>query len=164
MRFLLWLIVWLTVLALPVMLLLLGQVRFLPYHDAATTMWHRALVALDVVLILIFWRPIRHPGDRLLARPAHWLWHQRKALPGTLAAFALSWVILTFPGDESSNWGDPMAEWLLAIAPESLTNRDTAQPMLSPTRYLFGRFPFLEHNLVMPESNLVRTLPGFWTK
>ncbi len=33
MRFLLWLVVWLTVLVLPVLILLMGQVRFLPYHD-----------------------------------------------------------------------------------------------------------------------------------
>ena len=62
MRFLLWLVVWLTVLILPVMLLLMGQVRFLPYHDAWTTMWQRFMVLAEIYLILIFWRAIRHPA------------------------------------------------------------------------------------------------------
>ena len=66
MRFLLWLMVWLTVLVLPVVLLLMGQVRFLPYHDAWTTMWLRFMVAVDLLLILIFWHAIRHPAARLL--------------------------------------------------------------------------------------------------
>jgi hypothetical protein len=90
MRFLLWLIVVLTVLVLPVLLLLFGQARFLPYHDAATTIWHRVLVFVDVALILIFWRRIRHPEDRLFARPARWLCPQGKLLPGTLIAFPTS--------------------------------------------------------------------------
>lgn len=159
MRLLLWLIVWLTVLVLPVVLMLAGQIRFLPYHDAATTTWHRTLVAADVFLILIFWRPIRHPEDRLSAHPGRWLWHQGKALPGTLAALALSWLILTFPGDESSDWGDPMEELVLSIAPEGLIDRVGAQPMLWPTRYLFERLPFLERNLVAREVNLVDNWP-----
>jgi hypothetical protein len=99
MRFLLWLMVWLTVLVLPVVLLLAGQVRFLPYHDAWTTMWHRVLVGTDVLLILIFWRPIRYPTDQLLACPRRWIWHQMKALPLALAALALSLLVFTFPGD-----------------------------------------------------------------
>jgi uncharacterized protein YjbI with pentapeptide repeats len=166
MRFLLWLIVVLTVLALPVLLLLFGQVRFLPYHDAATTMWHRVLVALDAVLILIFWRPIRHPEDRLLARPGRWFWHYGKVLPGTVTALALSWLILTFPGDESGDWGDPMEEWLLAIAPDRLIDLPQpvfgnlpASPVLWPTQYLFGRLPFLDRNLIVRDTNLVGSWP-----
>jgi uncharacterized protein YjbI with pentapeptide repeats len=187
MRSLLWLMVWLTVLVLPVVLVLMAQVRFLPYHDALTTMWHRFLVAADVLLILIFWHPIRHPTDQLLTYPRRWLWHQMKALPLALAALTLSLLTFTFPGDtdrpdwgrtsmrhdaEQSPWaekglwpddeedvGDPMEEWLLAMAPESLIDRSGAQPILWPTRYLFNRLPFLERNLVVRDINLVGSWP-----
>jgi uncharacterized protein YjbI with pentapeptide repeats len=167
MRVLLWLIVWLTVLVLPVVLLLFGQVRFLPYHDAATTMWHRVLVTLDALLLLTFWRPIRHPKDRLWTRPCRWLLHQGMALPGTVAALTLSWLILTFPGDEGSDWGDPMDELVLSIAPERLIESASlirasaagASELLRPTSYLFDRLSFLERNLVVREINLVESWP-----
>ena len=54
-RALLKIMIWMTVIFLPVALLLAVQIRFLPYRDAATTMWHRALVALDVLLIVLLW-------------------------------------------------------------------------------------------------------------
>lgn len=156
MRFLLSLMVWLTVLVLPVVLLLAGQVRFLPYHDAWATMWHRILVFVDLVLVLVFWRPIRHPEDRLLLRPGRWFWHQGKMLPGILVALALSFLVFTFPagpetldagsgsvsseGERERGWGDPMAEWLLALAPESLIDRSGLQPMLWPTQAQIEQF------------------------
>ncbi|MGH6900086.1 MAG: pentapeptide repeat-containing protein [Geminicoccaceae bacterium] len=181
MRSLIWLMVWLTVFVLPVVLLLAGQVRFLPYHDAWTTMWHRFLVAADVLLVLNFWRPIRHPKDRPLTYPLRWLWHQMKVLPLTLGALALSILVFTFPGDpetldpgsdlapakavsglwqeEKDDFGDPMDEWLLAVAPESLVARGGGHPILRPTRYLFSRLPFLQRNLVVQETNLVVSWP-----
>jgi hypothetical protein len=177
MRFLLWVMVWLTVLVLPVALLLAGQVRFLPYHDAWTTTWHRFLVTAAVLLILIFWRPIRHPTDRVLT--GRWVWHQIKALPLALAALALSLLVFTFPSDaekpglgsismpaEPSLWperkvdfGAPMEQWLLAVVPENLIDRSGSQPILWPTRYLFERLPFLARNLHVPETNLVGSWP-----
>jgi hypothetical protein len=110
-------------------------------------MWHRVLVALDVLLILIFWHAIRHPEDRLRVYPRRRLWHRGKVFLCKLDALTVSWLVLTFPGDERSDWVDPMEDWLLAIGPESLIDRGGGQPMLWPTRNIFEWLPFLERNL-----------------
>ena len=149
MWFLLWLMVWLTVLVLPVVLLLMGQVRFLPYHDAATTMWQRFMVLADVLLILIFWRAIRYPGDRLLWHPGRWIWHQAKVLSLGLIALVLSFVVFTFPGgDVGGDLGDPMAD---LVAEKGWLAR--------PGQVAFETFPFLQRNLVVREVNLVASWP-----
>ena len=44
------LMVWISVIALPVLVLLAAQVRFLPYHDAATTTAHRVILLVDLLL------------------------------------------------------------------------------------------------------------------
>lgn len=149
MRFLLWLMVWLTVLVLPVVLLLMGQVRFLPYHDATTTMWQRLMVLTDVCLILIFWRAIRHPGDRLLWHPGRWIWHQAKVLSLGLIALALSFFVFTFPAGDGGDFGDPMAD--LLAGHEGLSRR---------SEVIFESVPFLQRNLDVQEVNLVASWPN----
>jgi uncharacterized membrane protein (DUF106 family) len=63
------LIVWITVIILPVILLLGVQVRFLPYHDPATTSVHRFLVLLDLLLLLIIWpQVVQAPKHEIGAR------------------------------------------------------------------------------------------------
>jgi hypothetical protein len=170
MRFLLWLVVWLTVLVLPVVLLLMGQVGFLPYHDAWATMWQRFTVAADILLILIFWRAIRDPADRLLLQPGRWLWHQAKVALPALVVLAFSFLIFTFPGDYASrddraarDIGDPMEEalldeggWLAWAYPVSWRVRGReSQPTFRPTQAVFDALPFLQRNLVVREVNLV---------
>jgi len=46
---------WVTIVVLPVVLLLFGQASFLPYHDIATTWWHRTLVVIDLVVLWLLW-------------------------------------------------------------------------------------------------------------
>jgi uncharacterized protein YjbI with pentapeptide repeats len=149
MRFLLWLMVWLTVLVLPVVLLLMGQVRFLPYHDAWTTMWQRFMVLADILLILIFWRPIRHPADRLLRHPGRWLRHQAKVLSLGMIALAFSFLVFTFPGgNDTGRFGDPMA---------TVVGRHGW--LAHPSNVIFGSFSFLRRNLVVREVGLVASWP-----
>jgi hypothetical protein len=62
-RILLGLIVWTTVLLLPLMLLLGTQVRFLPYHDTAITWNHRVAVLVDLALLWLFWPLMLMPGQ-----------------------------------------------------------------------------------------------------
>ena len=98
-RFFLWLMVWLTIGLAPTILLLGVQVRFLPYHDALTTTWHRVLVVAEALLILFFWHRIRHPSDTRPRKPRRWLWHQIKAVAGGLLTIGISLILFTFPGD-----------------------------------------------------------------
>lgn len=50
-RLALYAITWITLIAAPVLLLLIFQLSFLPYHDAAITWVHRALVVADLLLV-----------------------------------------------------------------------------------------------------------------
>jgi hypothetical protein len=56
-RLLLNVMAWTTFVALPVAVLLLTQIQFLPYHDALTTWWQRFLVTADLLLIWLLWVP-----------------------------------------------------------------------------------------------------------
>jgi uncharacterized protein YjbI with pentapeptide repeats len=54
-RWLLSLVVGLTVIALPLAMLMAAQIRFLPYHDENITWWQRGAVWTDVMMLLILW-------------------------------------------------------------------------------------------------------------
>ncbi len=58
MHWLLILVAWLTVIAGPVILLLVIQLQFLPYHDAVITWIQRVIIFIDIVLLWWFWLKI----------------------------------------------------------------------------------------------------------
>ncbi len=51
-------IAWITLAVAPVLLLLLMQIQFLPYHSAAVTWTQRFALGLDLALTLWLWRRI----------------------------------------------------------------------------------------------------------
>ena len=46
---------WLTMVGLPMAVLILAQLIFLPYHHQAVTWWHRVMIIADLILINWFW-------------------------------------------------------------------------------------------------------------
>ena len=83
-RWLLSLVVGITVIALPLLMLLAAQIRFLPFHDEAITWSQRIAVWVDAVMLITLWPLIASPqdraqewwqnfGDRLLAYWPAWL-------------------------------------------------------------------------------------------
>lgn len=89
-RFFLTLVIWITVIFLPVTLLSWAQIRFLPYHEAWITWVQRGALVLDVVQLWIFWPLIvgskEHTldwGKWVLSRFPHWRhgrWRQLQKL------------------------------------------------------------------------------------
>jgi hypothetical protein len=80
-RWLLALVVKITVVALPLMLLLWAQSAFLRYHDLDITCWQRVVVVLDAGILAPFWGKIVSPQgaigwwkQRLLRAWAWFLW------------------------------------------------------------------------------------------
>jgi uncharacterized protein YjbI with pentapeptide repeats len=61
-RVLFGLVVWVTVILLPLILLVGAQIRFLPYHDAAITWSSRAAILMDLVFLWTFWPKIVTPS------------------------------------------------------------------------------------------------------
>jgi uncharacterized protein YjbI with pentapeptide repeats len=105
-------IAWLTLAIAPVLVLLVFQFKFLPYHSHPITWTVRLLILLDLIAVLVLWRAARRPDHDLG-------WHL--TLQGWIAwlcAAALavfSWVALTFPGEPHAQWTrfEPDAQWFL---------------------------------------------------
>jgi uncharacterized protein YjbI with pentapeptide repeats len=69
-RWLLSLVVGITVIALPLLMLLAAQIRFLPFHDEAITWSQRIAVWVDAGMLITLWPLIASPEDRA------WEWWQ----------------------------------------------------------------------------------------
>jgi len=61
-------VAWVSLVIGPVLLLLLIQVRFLPYHLEWLTWVHRLAILADVVLLWLLWPAVLHSRSRLLWR------------------------------------------------------------------------------------------------
>jgi uncharacterized protein YjbI with pentapeptide repeats len=91
-------IAWVTLVVAPVVLLLLLQIQFLPFHNIYITWFHRLALALDLALLWWLWRKI------LSAREADGRWPVSWDASGIAAALILlvglfSWMVATFPGE-----------------------------------------------------------------
>jgi uncharacterized protein YjbI with pentapeptide repeats len=102
---------WLTIVALPVVLLLFVQLSFLPYHDVMVTWVHRAVLIADIVALVLIgvflcrletsflraflWTSVRHPLGLALTG----------ALLAAAAVFSLG--VATIPGETADR---PAAE------------------------------------------------------
>ena len=91
---------WTTLVIGPVLLLLLIQIQFLPFHNSFITWTHRLALLADLLLIWWLWRRIMSgrevdgPRSRRLSRLS-------TTLGVTFSACALiaSWALATFPGE-----------------------------------------------------------------
>jgi uncharacterized protein YjbI with pentapeptide repeats len=63
-RWLLSLVVGITVIALPLLVLLAAQIRFIPFHDEAITWSQRLAVWIDAGMLITLWPLIASPQDR----------------------------------------------------------------------------------------------------
>ena len=84
-RFLLTIIVWITVMLVPLLLLVWAQVQFLPYHDEMITWVQRAALMADFTILWILWPMTMSPQGSLRM----WWWHFITATPKAL------WAIIT---------------------------------------------------------------------
>jgi uncharacterized protein YjbI with pentapeptide repeats len=118
--FLLKSILWISLIAGPIALLILFQLQFLPYHSAWITNWQRMALVIDLALLWILWPPIARSEAKLLPlsdlrRPKIQAWACLSVLPVLLVV-----TIATFPG-----------EWLEENLP-SFRLVPTAWPKLPP--------------------------------
>lgn len=59
---------WLTLAIAPVLVLLVFQFRFMPYHSQPVTWALRILIALDLVAVLVLWPALREPDQDVSLR------------------------------------------------------------------------------------------------
>lgn len=90
------LMAWITLAIGPVLVLLVFQIKLLPYHDAAVTWTHRGLIAVDLLAILLLWTGAVDPKQEISARSLL----RRPWIAATTAVCFLLWcALVTLPGE-----------------------------------------------------------------
>ncbi|MGZ8173104.1 pentapeptide repeat-containing protein [Methylobacter sp.] len=146
-RWLLSLVVGITVIALPLLMLLAAQIRFLPFHDEAITWSQRLAVWVDAGMLITLWPLIASPQDR--AR--EWWRNFGFRLLGHWPAWlrylsALGWNRLTK---------------LIQHRWPNLSSRETAdRPMLQPGTEPKGMIFLLASVPVIVLMSLIAVIPG----
>jgi uncharacterized protein YjbI with pentapeptide repeats len=92
------LITWITLVATPVLVLLQGQVTFLPYHGWWVVWLQRIAVLIDLAVIWYFWVRIRGDDDSGLRRVPRKAWTYLGGVVG-FCVVIFSFYLATFPGE-----------------------------------------------------------------
>ena len=134
-EWLLILIAWITVVIGPLVLLLLTQLQFLPYHLAWATWAQRTVIVLDIAVLWCFWPDIL-PRTRLGRGP----FSARRIVAAfvSTALIGFSIAIATFPGEAVyENW---IARNIRI--PEAPVSKGSAPPLVAPhiEKLLKGQF------------------------
>ena len=153
-------IAWSTLVVAPVLLLLLMQIQFLPFHSAFITWTHRVALLAELALIWWLWREVlsgRAADGR--RRPASWIW--------TGIGLALSACVVLFSGAAATFPGEWQTEHLAAWRPIHERDRSGNPIMVSVHDWLFEsrindttrrrRWP-LSSTLVLPSLNIYEGL------
>ncbi len=171
-RFFQQLMVWCTLLFLPLVVLLSFQIGFLPFHDVTTTWLHRSYVAIDIAVLALvgvflpspersFWRALsngiaRYPGLYAIT-----------AL-GFAAFFFFAYGVATIPGE----WLDrQLADPRLSVRIANASDPTSAPRLVFvPTAVLFEgplnratgrtRSPFHRNLIVIDEEFAARDATG----
>jgi uncharacterized protein YjbI with pentapeptide repeats len=89
---------WITLVETPLIILLQGQVMFLPYHREWIVWLQRVIVLIDLTVIWHFWIQVSSDNDPVLARARSKVW---MCLGGgiSLCVVIFSTYLATFPGE-----------------------------------------------------------------
>ena len=89
-------IAWISLVIGPLLLLLLIQVQFLPFHSEGITWLHRGFVLVDVVLLWALWPTVVDGENEII-----WLrpWRHILFALGSSAAIGIAVTAATFPGE-----------------------------------------------------------------
>src|SRR5262249_38500243 len=92
------LIAWITLVGIPLLILLQGQVTFLPYHREWIVWVHRFAVLIDLTMIWYFWVRFHSEDESILWSVSSKVW---KCLGGILSfcVIIFSTYLATFPGE-----------------------------------------------------------------
>jgi uncharacterized protein YjbI with pentapeptide repeats len=95
------LMAWTTLAIAPLAVLLIIEVKFLPYHDWFMTWTHRVLIACDLVAVLLLWVAALNPERDVAWRS---VLNHRLALLTALGLWLASVGIVSFPGERHAGW------------------------------------------------------------
>jgi hypothetical protein len=106
-------IAWISLVIGPVLLLLLIQAQFLPYHLEWVTWLHRFAILIDVILLWLLWPAVLN-GSSEITWPR--LWHRPVLTLVSFVPIGLAFTTMTFPGEALDYAGK--TQW---IPPNPLT-------------------------------------------
>ena len=92
-------IAWITLVVAPVLLLLMIQIQFLPYHNGLVAWTQRIALLFDLALVWWLWRKVLSGGESDATAPRASLIAVGMGLLFSLLAIAFSCAIATFPGE-----------------------------------------------------------------
>ncbi len=139
--------VWLTLLVFPALVLLLMQLRFLPYHHWPTTCAQRAALLLDLLLIWFMW-PAIVVGARVSGRTGRWSWG-RGAMAALCAALALFSILVATVPEEPVELAELRLGWPVHSEPNG-------SRFWWPTWALsVGKVNSFQRNLVLNDQPLI---------
>jgi uncharacterized protein YjbI with pentapeptide repeats len=93
--------VWVTLAILPVFVLLIFQLTFLPFHGVLFTWAHRTFVIVDATISLLIWTVIVNVRRDITLRD---IAKEKLALLSIAILIVISCVVLTFPGEFQARW------------------------------------------------------------
>jgi uncharacterized protein YjbI with pentapeptide repeats len=152
-------IAWSTLVVAPVLLLLLIQIQFLPFHSTLITWIHRIALLADLGLIWWLWSKIlsgREFGIR--RRGASWAW-TGFGLALSVCAVLFCWTAATFPGEWQeeflARWDKPrllisLHDWAFNLPVDGTTRRRSS--FFSSTLILSGLNIYEGLNIDDPEK------------
>ena len=122
-------IAWITLVIAPILLLLMTQIQFLPFHSSFITSTHRVILFADLWLLFWLWRKIL--WDEVHDDPT-----RRSSLAWTVFCRALSLcvvlfsvVVATFPGERQENFLARWDKYRLAISAHDWVFDSTVDPV-----------------------------------
>jgi hypothetical protein len=128
-------IAWISLVIGPILLLLLIQVQFLPFHSEGITWLHRVFVLVDVVLLWALWPAVVDGGSKI-GRPPRW--RQKWLALGGSAAIGLAVTAATFPGESMEEWAGKWQWFPHNLAAIGLGKKDESPKWTSFHDFLFN--------------------------
>lgn len=163
-------IVWITVVLAPVMLLVLMQLQFLPYHDWRVTTVHRAVIVADLILLWLFW-PTIMDNVRGAGLANRLIYGSGAVLTGLVIIFAVH--VATFPGESLDRNVVAMTPWpldweLQEVDSDEGENSTTSRQLVWIGRPIYqllflgdvdevssGRTSLWSNTLVLPDQDFI---------
>lgn len=95
------LMAWITLAIAPVCVLVIFEIKFLPYHSASVTWTHRGLIVVDLLAILLLWAGAVDPRRDIAWQALLKSW---KITLGAGVIAVLCCLLLSFPGEPNRSW------------------------------------------------------------
>ena len=155
---------WVTIYALPILLLLNFQLTFLPYHNQWVTFWHAAALSIDLLIVILIGFFIARPSDSFGWTLIQVLTTKKLltlcVLLATPIVLYLSFVVLTVPDrgvdayrqepDKVLGWAFVPADRLIEVIFTRNVDRVTGKPKPD---WKFSRYLIVTDKDLVPDKD-----------